>query len=169
MIVQRSVTQERIVEVTLAEQRLRLREGPEVLLDVPVSTARNGPGERLDSECTPRGLHEVHAKIGDGCPPNTVFVGRKPTGEIYSREYAAGAAPGRDWILTRILWLQGLEPGRNRGGDVDSRQRYIYIHGTPDEVPLGTPGSRGCVRMRNDDLIRLFDLVEVGTRVHIKE
>jgi L,D-transpeptidase YbiS len=161
--------QERIIEVSLAEQRLRLREGADVLLDVLISTARNGPGEKLDSECTPRGWHEIHAKIGAECPPNTVFVGRRPTGEIYSKEYAAGAAPGRDWILTRILWLHGLEPGRNCDGDVDSRQRYIYIHGTPDDVSLGVPGSRGCVRVRNDDMICLFDLVEVGTRVHIKE
>jgi lipoprotein-anchoring transpeptidase ErfK/SrfK len=163
------MSQERIIEVSLSEQRLRLREGPDVLMDVRVSTAKNGPGEKLDSECTPRGWHEVHAKIGAECPPNTVFVGRKPTGEIYSREYAAGAAPGRDWILTRILWLQGLEAGRNCGGEVDSLQRYIYIHGTPDEVALGVPGSRGCVRVRNDDMIRLFELVEVGTRVHITE
>jgi lipoprotein-anchoring transpeptidase ErfK/SrfK len=163
------MNQDRIIEVSLAEQRLRLREGSAILLDLRVSTARNGPGEKLDSECTPRGWHEVHAKIGAECPPNTVFVGRKPTGEIYSKEYAAGAAPGRDWILTRILWLQGLESGRNCGGDVDSLQRYIYIHGTPDDVPLGIPGSRGCVRVRNDDMIRLFDLVEVGTRVHITE
>jgi lipoprotein-anchoring transpeptidase ErfK/SrfK len=163
------MNQDRIIEVSLAEQRLRLREGSAILLDLRVSTARNGPGEKLDSECTPRGWHVIHAKIGAECPPNTVFVGRKPTGETYSKEYAAGAAPGRDWILTRILWLQGLEPGRNCGGDVDSLQRYIYIHGTPDDIPLGTPGSRGCVRVRNDDMIRLFDLVEVGTRVHIKE
>lgn len=163
------MTRERIIEVSLAEQRLWLRDGSDVLMDTRVSTARNGPGERLDSECTPRGWHEIHAKIGAECPPNTVFVGRKATGEVYSKEYAATAAPGRDWILTRILWLQGLEPGRNCGGDVDSRQRYIYIHGTPDDVALGQPGSRGCVRVRNDDMVRLFDLVEVGTRVHIKE
>jgi lipoprotein-anchoring transpeptidase ErfK/SrfK len=160
---------ERIIEVSLTEQRLRLREGDDVLMDVGVSTAKNGPGERLGSECTPRGWHEVHAKIGADAPLNTVFVGRQPTGETYSKEYAATATPGRDWILTRILWLQGLEPGRNRDGDVDSRQRYIYIHGTPDEVALGTPGSRGCVRVRNADMVRLFDLVEVGTRVHIRE
>lgn len=163
------MTRERIIEVSLAGQRLYLREGPDVLMDIRVSTARNGPGEKLDSECTPRGWHEIHAKIGAECPPNTVFVGRKPTGEVYSKGYAATAAPGRDWILTRILWLQGLEPGRNCGGDVDSLQRYIYIHGTPDDVALGMPGSRGCVRVRNDDMVRLFDLVEVGTRVHIVE
>lgn len=163
------MTRERIIEISIAGQRLRLREGSAVLLDVPVSTARNGPGERLNSECTPRGWHEIHAKIGADCPPNTVFVGRKPTGEIYSREYAAAAVPGRDWILTRILWLQGLEPGRNRDGEVDTLRRYIYIHGTPDEVLLGEPGSHGCIRVRNDDVMRLFDLVEVGTRVHITE
>lgn len=159
---------ERIVEISLGRQRLQLREGSGILMDIPVSTARNGPGETSGSECTPRGWHTIHAKIGAGCPANTVFVGRKPTGEVYSKEYAA-AAPARDWILTRILWLEGLEPGRNCGGEVDSRQRYIYIHGTPDEVALGIPGSRGCVRMRNDDVIRLFDLVEIGTRVNIEE
>lgn len=159
---------ERIVEISLGRQRLQIREGSRILMDIPVSTARNGPGETSGSECTPRGWHTIHAKIGAGCPANTVFVGRKPTGEVYSKEYAA-EAPARDWILTRILWLEGLEPGRNCGGEVDSRQRYIYIHGTPDEVALGIPGSRGCVRMRNDDVIRLFDLVEIGTRVNIEE
>ncbi|MCC6206868.1 MAG: L,D-transpeptidase [Gammaproteobacteria bacterium] len=162
------MVKERVVEISIGRQRLWLREGSAILMDIPVSTARNGPGEMNGSECTPRGWHTIHAKIGAACPPNTVFVGRKPTGELYSKEYAA-ATPGRDWILTRILWLEGLEPGHNCGGEVDSRQRYIYIHGTPDEVSLGAPGSRGCVRVRNDDVIRLFDLVEVGTRVLITE
>lgn len=104
--------------------------------------------------------------IGDGCPPNTVFVGRRPTGEIYDAALA-DAHPGRDWILTRILWLAGLEPGRNQGGDRDTRGRYIYIHGTPDRTPLGVTGSRGCIRMRNADVIDLFGRVRVGTRVDI--
>ena len=102
------------------------------------------------------------SSIGAGWPVGTVFRAREVVGFTW---LGRPDAP----IAHRILWLEGLEPGFNRDGDVDSRQRYIYIHGTPDEVPLGTPGSRGCVRMRNDDVIRLFDLVEVGTRVHIKE
>jgi lipoprotein-anchoring transpeptidase ErfK/SrfK len=101
-------------------------------------------------------------------PPRSVFVGRRPTGEIWSPELAA-LHPDRDWILTRILWLSGLEPGRNRLGNVDSMRRYIYIHGTPDDQPMGVPASHGCVRMRNDELIELFNLVAPGTEVLIQE
>jgi len=133
-----------------------------------VSTARKGPGERFGSEQTPRGWHVIRARIGAGMPPGTVFVGRRPTGEIYTPELAA-AQPERDWILTRILWLSGLEPGRNRLGDVDTMRRFIYIHGCPDEDPLGIPGSHGCIKMRNHDVIRVFDAVPVGTRVRIHE
>jgi lipoprotein-anchoring transpeptidase ErfK/SrfK len=157
---------ERLIEISIPEQRLILREGDRVLMDVLVSTAANGPGEINGSGCTPRGWHVIRAKIGTGCPPNTVFVERRPTGEIYSPELAA-TFPRRDWILTRILWLSGLEPGRNRLGNVDTMRRYIYIHGSPDKVAMGTPGSHGCVRMRNSDIIRLFDMVEAGTRVCI--
>jgi lipoprotein-anchoring transpeptidase ErfK/SrfK len=131
-----------------------------------VSTAMNGPGERRGSHCTPRGRHVVRAKIGAGAAPNTVFVGRRPTGEVWSPELAA-QQPGRDWILTRILWLSGCEPGFNRLGDVDTMRRYIYIHGSPDAVPMGVPGSIGCVRMRNADIVELFDLVPPGTPVEI--
>ncbi len=131
-----------------------------------VSTATNGPGERRGSHCTPRGRHVVRAKIGAGAAPNTVFVGRRPTGEIWSPELAA-QHPGRDWILTRILWLSGCEPGFNRLGEVDTMRRYIYIHGSPDAVPMGVPGSIGCVRMRNADIIELFDLVPPRTPVEI--
>ena len=133
-----------------------------------VSTARNGPGERAGSEQTPRGWHVVRAKIGAGQPPGAVFVGRRPTGEIWSPALAA-RHPGRDWILTRILWLSGLEPGRNRLGEVDTMRRFIYIHGCPDSEPLGIPGSHGCIRMRNHDVIRVFDAVPAGTRVWIHE
>ena len=137
-------------------------------MDVQVSTAKNGAGEQNGSECTPRGRHEIHARIGTGCAVNTVFVSRCPSGEIYTPELAR-QHPGRDWILTRILWLAGLEQGRNKSGDVDTLQRYIYIHGCPDDVTLGVPGSHGCIRVRNHDMIRLYDLVEVGTPVLIKE
>lgn len=138
-----------------------------IFMRVPVSTARNGVGEVMDSECTPRGLHIIRARIGAGCPVNTVFRGRRPTGEIYSPALRR-RFPRRDWILTRILWLSGLEPGRNRLGGVDTMRRYIYIHGAPDEDPMGEPTSHGCVKMRNADVIRLFDAVEVGTRVDIR-
>ncbi len=157
---------ERIIEVDLGSQSLRLREGERTLREYPVSTAVNGPGERCGSECTPRGHHEICRKIGAGSPENAVFVGRRPSGEIWSPELAAGA-PGRDWILTRILWLRGCEPGRNLGGDVDTESRYIYIHGAPADVAMGAPGSHGCIRMRNRDVVELFDLVDEGTQVMI--
>lgn len=131
-----------------------------------ISTARKGSGQQKGSFCTPLGRHIVRAKIGAGSPPNTVFVGRRPTGEIYCAELAA-RFPGRDWILTRILWLSGCEPGFNRLGDVDTMRRYIYIHGSPDGVEMGKPGSIGCIRMRNADIIRMFDLVPAGTVVDI--
>jgi lipoprotein-anchoring transpeptidase ErfK/SrfK len=132
----------------------------------PVSTAKNGAGERRGSHCTPRGRHIVRAKIGAGAAPNTVFVGRRPTGEVWSPGLAA-QHPDRDWILTRILWLSGCEPGFNRLGEVDTMRRYVYIHGTPDSMPMGEPGSIGCVRMRNAEIIELFDLVPAGTPVEI--
>lgn len=133
-----------------------------------VSTAEKGVGEVSGSNCTPRGKHIIRAKIGAGQPKNTVFVGRRPTGEIYTPEIGA-QFPGRDWILTRILWLSGCEVGFNRLGNNDTMRRYIYIHGTPDSVQLGKPGSHGCIRMRNSDLIELFDLVKAGTAVEIFE
>jgi len=159
---------QRRIEINIGEQRLRLFEDGQVTMDVAVSTAKNGPGERINSECTPRGAHLIRAKIGAGHPANSVFVGRRPTGEIYTPELGP-RYPDRDWILTRILWLSGLEVGRNRLGEVDTMRRYIYIHGSPDQVAMGKPGSRGCVRMRNGELIDLFERVPVGTRVEILE
>ncbi|KTD49508.1 putative ErfK/YbiS/YcfS/YnhG protein [Legionella rubrilucens] len=132
-----------------------------------VSTGKNGLGERMGSECTPRGWHRIHSRIGLDAVENSVFVGREWTGEIYDASLAT-CYPGRDWILTRILQLDGLEPGRNQGGEVDSLKRYIYIHGTPDSTPLGIPGSRGCIRMRNKDMIEVADWVAVDTRVFIE-
>lgn len=158
-----------VIDVDVPTQRLTLRDGAgRVRFETHVSTARNGVGERTGSECTPRGQHIVRARIGAGAPLNAVFVSRRPTGEIYSPALRA-AFPGRDWILTRILWLSGTEPGKNRLGPVDTMRRFIYIHGCPDEDPMGVPGSRGCVKMRNIELVTLFDLVPVGTRVVIKE
>lgn len=133
-----------------------------------VSTAANGVGCVKNSGCTPLGAHIVRAKIGDGAAENTVFVGRRPTGELFTPALKL-QFPERDWILTRILWLSGTEPGKNRLGNVDTMQRYIYIHGTPDDTKLGVPGSHGCVRMRNADLVALFDRVPVGTTVNISE
>lgn len=157
------------LDVSLAEQRLRLLDDQgNVVKDYRVSTARNGAGERNGSECTPRGRHVVRARIGAGCPVNTVFKGRRPTGEIYS-ESLRRRYPGRDWILTRILWLSGLEPGFNRLGEVDTMRRFIYIHGAPDDDPMGVPGSHGCVKMRNTDVVELFERVPAGTPLTIRE
>jgi lipoprotein-anchoring transpeptidase ErfK/SrfK len=156
------------IRISIARQRLWLLEDGEVVAEYPVSTATNGAGEANGSQCTPRGNHVIRARIGDGCPEGAVFVGRRPTGEIYAPGMR-DREPRRDWILTRILWLSGREPGRNRLGDVDTMRRYIYIHGTPDEVELGVPGSHGCVRMANADVIALFDRVPVGTPVVIEE
>lgn len=156
----------RRIEVDVETQVLRLVDGDELFAEWPVSTASNGVGELQGSECTPRGRHIVRARIGAGAPFGAVFVGRRYTGEICTPD-AYTAEPGRDWILTRILWLSGLEPGRNRLGQVDTMRRYIYIHGCPDEVAVGRPGSHGCIRMRNADVIALFDETPAGTEVII--
>ncbi|MDG4597969.1 MAG: L,D-transpeptidase [Candidatus Contendobacter sp.] len=155
-----------LIHISIPEQRLELREWGQVAATYRVSTARNGLGERRGSGCTPRGWHRIRIKIGAGLPLNTVFVGRRPTGEIYSSALATGH-PERDWILTRILWLTGLETGLNRGGDRDTLRRFIYLHGCPDEAPMGIPLSHGCIRLRNSDLLELFDRVEAGDRVFI--
>ncbi|MDZ7841137.1 MAG: L,D-transpeptidase [Gammaproteobacteria bacterium] len=157
------------LDLSLAGQQLRLLDGGGATLKTyNVSTARNGAGERNGSECTPRGAHCIRARIGAGCPVNTVFRGRRPTGEIYSPAMRT-RYPERDWILTRILWLSGLEPGFNRLGDVDTMRRFIYIHGAPDDDPMGVPGSHGCVKMRNADVLELFELVPAGTPMMIRE
>lgn len=157
------------IRVSLAAQSLVLfDDAGQKLREWPVSTALRGAGERRESYCTPRGKHIIRAKIGDGQPENAVFVGRRPTGEIYTPDLDA-AHPGRDWILTRILWLSGCEPGFNRLGEVDTMRRYIYIHGAPPQARMGAPGSRGCIRMRNADLLALFALAPVYTPVEIVE
>ncbi len=156
------------IEVDVPTQTLTLKDSQgRILMQTKVSTARNGVGEEAGSEKTPRGAHYIRAKIGAGLPPNSVLISRRPTNEIYSPQLRS-AFPNRDWILTRILWLCGLERGKNRLGKVDTMQRYIYIHGCPDENPMGVPSSRGCVKMRNSELIELFDRVVPGTRVIIK-
>ena len=162
------MNQDKHIEVNINKQTLSLFEGVDVIKQYAISTAKNGPGEQMDSECTPRGKHLIREKIGAGCEANTVFVGRETTGELYHPELRE-QFPDRDWILTRILWLSGCEEGKNKGGNVDSYDRYIYIHGGPDDLAMGVPGSRGCVRMRNTDVIELFDLVETETGVNIVE
>lgn len=139
-----------------------------VLRRYAVSTAANGAGELSGSFCTPRGRHIIRAKIGAGCPENAVFVRRRPSGEVYTAQLGA-QFPERDWILTRILWLSGCEVGFNRLGKSDTMRRYIYIHGTPDSEPVGLALSHGCIRMRNADLLELFELVPAGTAVEIIE
>ena len=157
----------RRILVDIAGQSLVLLQGGRQLAAYSVSTGLNGVGELNGSGCTPRGLHRVRLKIGDGCPIGTVFKARRPTGEVFDAELAA-ACPGRDWVLTRILWLTGCESGCNRGGGVDTLRRYIYIHGCPDSEPMGEPRSLGCIRMRNRDLVELFDQTPLGTPVEIR-
>jgi L,D-transpeptidase YbiS len=157
------------IKVHISTQQLELLDDAgKMLRRYAVSSSGKGVGELFGSYCTPRGKHIIRAKIGAGQRENTVFVSRRPTGEVYTPELGA-RFPDRDWILTRILWLSGLEVGFNRLGACDTMRRYIYIHGAPDSVQLGTPGSHGCIRMHNADLIELFDIVPAGTEVEIIE
>ena len=161
-------TNEKIIDVDIKKQQLTLLQGQRILACYAVSTAKNGVGEQNGSECTPSGWHQIRAKIGTNAVENTVFVARRPTGEIYSTEKRE-QDPQRDWILTRIIWLSGLESGKNRGGEVDTMRRYIYIHGCPDDDSFSVPSSHGCIKMRNKDIIDLYAKVAAGTRVLIHE
>jgi len=167
------------ISVSVAEQRLRaysrldvngelISADAKLVMDVSIATAKNGVGQQFGSECTPLGEHRVRAKIGADQPMNTVFIGRRPTGEIHSRALNE-QHPNRDWILSRILWLCGNETGINRGGSVDTQRRYVYIHGAPDSHAMGVPSSHGCIKMRNNDIIALFDQVIVGATVLITQ
>lgn len=157
------------IEISVAAQTLQLLDDAgQLLRQYTISSAAKGVGEQMGSYQTPRGRHRIRARIGDGLPLGAVLRGRRPTGEICTPELMA-AQPDRDWILTRILWLCGEEPGKNRGGQVDTMRRYVYIHGTPDSAVLGVPGSHGCIRMRNTDMVDLFNRVPVGTPVNISE
>jgi len=147
-------------------QRLEILINSKITKSYPISTAKNGLGEIKGSECTPCGWHQIRAKIGNKHPINTVFIARRPTGEIYDAKLAK-QYPNRDWILTRILWLDGLEVGKNRYGNVHTASRYIYIHGCPDELITGSPQSHGCIRMKNADILELFNRISVGTKVLI--
>ena len=157
------------IEISIAKQTLKVFDDLGKLLHrYSISSAANGVGCEKNSGCTPLGKHLIRAKIGAAAPPDAVFVGRRPTGEVWSPELMQ-AFPNRDWILTRILWLSGTEIGVNRLGNVDTMQRYIYIHGSHDLAEMGKIGSHGCIRMRNADVIELFDLVPAGTVVEILE
>ena len=157
------------IQINIEQQQLDLFDREERLVKrYLISSAKNGIGQVRGSYCTPLGKHIIRAKIGDKQPVNTVFVKRRPTGEIYTPQLAA-QYPGRDWILTRIFWLSGCEVGFNRLGIVDTMRRYIYIHGSPDGAVMGKPGSIGCIRMHNDELLELFDKVPVGTPVNITQ
>ncbi len=155
------------VVIDTSTQRMSINEKGMKLREYTVSTARNGVGQLYGSECTPLGRHIIRAKIGEGMPENTVFVARRPTGELYNDELA-NKDRDRDWILTRILWLSGLEPGHNRLGDCDTMRRFIYIHGCPGSHVIGIPDSHGCIKLHNKDVIEVFDLLPVYTEVLIK-
>jgi lipoprotein-anchoring transpeptidase ErfK/SrfK len=157
-----------LLHISIADQRLYGFADGQLVVRLSVSTALNGAGEQSGSNCTPRGRHQVRAKIGEGLPLGAVLRGRRWTGEVWSEALDA-QFPGRDWILTRILWLSGCEPGVNRLGRVDTFRRYIYLHGTPDTQPMGVPLSHGCVRLRNTDLLDLFPLVPLHCAVLIDE
>ena len=158
------------IVISIAQQTLTVYRRQKVIAEYPISTAKNGIGSQQDSGCTPLGQHIIAEKIGGNAPSHMVFIGRIATGEIYNAELGA-LNPKRDWILSRILWLSGLEEGLNKGsnsqGGCDTYQRYIYIHGTPDSEPMSVPLSHGCIRMRNQDIIELFEQVEEGTPVNI--
>lgn len=156
------------LDICIASQQLTVYADGNPVQSYPVSTAKNGRGELMGSECTPTGWHKIRAKIGANQPLNAVFIGRRATSEIYSADLGR-QHPQRDWILTRILWLGGLEPGKNRYGKVDTTWRYIYIHGCPDGLINGNPGSHGCIRMKNTDVLDLFNRVEAGVKVYIHE
>jgi len=156
------------IKINIASQQLQLFDLNKLVFERIISSAKNGVGELNGSECTPRGQHIIRAKIGLGSPENTVFVGRRATSDLYTAELRQNN-PERDWILTRIMWLSGLEVGKNRLGQLDTMRRYIYIHGCPDDDKMGIPSSHGCIKMHNNDVIELFNLVSIGTVVTITE
>jgi lipoprotein-anchoring transpeptidase ErfK/SrfK len=154
-----------MIIVSVREQMLYHRRQSGTWHPYPVSTSANGTGNMRNSFQTPLGKHRIFSKIGEGLPMYTAFIARHPVGI-----YIPGAEDAyRDWILTRILWLEGLETGRNRRGRVDTRSRYIYIHGTHDEDAIGKPASHGCIRMRNADILELFSHCREGEHVLIRE
>ena len=159
---------EKYLKILPKYQKLQVIVDNIITYDYMISTAYNGLGEEINTGKTPRGWHQIRAKIGASLPINSVFVGRRPTGELYSAELRQ-QYPDRDWILTRILWLSGLEVGKNIMEQVDTMRRLIYIHGCPAENKMGIPLSKGCIRMHNEDIVELFDIVDVGTKIYIEE
>jgi len=157
----------RTLHINLSQQLLSTVEDGTLLKGYSISSALNGVGQQQGSGQTPIGHHYIRAKIGHGAKINSVFIGRRATGEIYTSHLAA-KFPKRDWILSRILWLCGTEEGLNRFGLVDSMARYIYIHGTPDSEPMGVPKSHGCIRMRNTDMLEIFNWVPNSCPVYIE-
>lgn len=158
---------ERIMVVRLCPSTLQLFQAGKLVKSYPVSTSKRPPSNVKDSLGTPRGLHEIAERIGDGQPPGMVFKSRVPTGRHYSE--FPDADTNNNFITTRILWLRGLEPGVNRGGNVDTYDRYVYIHGTNHESRIGEPLSAGCVLMRNIEIIELYDQVRAGDQVLITD
>jgi len=170
--------------VSIDKQELYFYQADKLSKTYLIASAKNGTGQVVNSECTPLGKHQIYEKIGSQAALNSVFVARQLTGEIYSDELAE-QHPNRDWILTRILWLEGLESGFNRGSldpdsfdklklnteplSCDTRQRFIYIHGCPDSHPMQVPSSHGCIKMRNTDIIELYEWVSIGTQVTIQQ
>lgn len=156
------------IKINVAKQQLKLfDEEGDLLQQYSVSTSKNGTGNQNGSEQTPLGLHRIKDKLGGAMPVNEVFIGRLPHGNL-DECIERGVDLPDDVIMSRIMWLEGMEPGRNRGGYVDTYQRYIYIHGTNHEESIGTPTSIGCIRMRNQDIVDLFRQVEVGSEVLIE-
>ena len=157
-----------MISINVLSQTLELKDAGHAIAKYRISTASNGVGERIGSECTPRGRHIIRAKIGHDAEANTVFIGRRASCELFT-EKLRNEFTSRDWILTRIMWLSGTEVGKNRLGDVDTMRRYIYIHGCPDSDVMGEPSSHGCIKMHNTDVIDLFSKVSVGTVVDIHD
>lgn len=156
------------IVVLAAEQRLCLvRADGEIIAGYPVSTAANGLGCEDGSNKTPIGAHRIAERIGQGEPLGRVFRARVPTAEIAEISADPDYRSPEDLITTRILWLEGLEEGVNRGPGVDSHDRYIYVHGTPEEGRIGAPASHGCIRMRNADVIDLFSRINGNTAIYI--
>ena len=155
------------IRIIIDRQILEVYSKNNLIKTYAISTASKGTGQKYGSFQTPLGKHKIYEKIGDGEPINSVFIARKPTGEIYTPELEQQNPERTDWIITRILWLEGTETGFNRDGDVDSKDRKIYIHGTPDTRPMGSPFSHGCITLHNGPMLELFDSVDAGTPVDI--
>ena len=155
------------IKISISKQTLTLQDSESIIKSFRISSSKYGEGFQEGSFQTPLGLHEIKSMIGDEVPIGGRFIGRQYYGEIFPIYSDVKQKVSEDVIQTRILWLTGLEEGKNKGGSVDSFNRYIYIHGTPEEWLLGEKASKGCIRMSNKDVIELFSLVRKGTRVDI--